>query len=284
MRIGLRHRVATAAKTSPRLTSLLTDVIPDYSVAVAIAERARQLIIETQNSSREQTTTYPATADAITPKWIEGEITRRRATSDTQLRIALLDELEVNALQESHELIEAHAVELVAALGKQLAALVERLTAAVAVLDDEGGVATAAEAITAGTAATAAWQQIADATTDYADIRRTQHILYSGCSTISYDELRSGDGNPNITDPEARLHHHKHLDRIAPDWRGVIDTNKAVHPAKMPWPDDNTERLVWCIRHDTGIWCPTPAEIRQHLDSQSAATALTAGPAQLVTR
>lgn len=62
----------------------------------------------------------------------------------------------------------------------------------------------------------------------------------------------------------ARLYLHRRLDVVAPGWRSG---------EPVPWPDDPAERLVWCIRRDSGASVPTPAELNGLLTSPPATDA-----------
>lgn len=251
-----RHKFAVFAETNPRAKDLLTTVLPQYPVLVAIAARARTLALETRDAT--PAFSWPATAEEFNDDWIEHEIARRRAITENESRLAVFADIEHNVRCELYDLVDDNANELITALAEQFGNLLDRLADAVAQLGDH--VHTAADAIHAGTAQ--AWKQVADMVDEYQDIRTIQVRLYRGCNTVSIDELRCGDQDPNVTDPEARVYFHRNIAAIAPNWRGYRNNSGVTEYATYPWPTDPVERLVWLVHHDSGMWCPTPNELR----------------------
>ena len=96
-----------------------------------------------------------------------------------------------------------------------------------------------------------------------------------------FDQNRCGDNQPLIQDAQARLYFHRNIAAVAPNWRGGIDSDRREQLGTVPWPDEPTEQLVWFIRHDSGIWCPTRKQIKDHLAAGNDGTrpTTTAGPA-----
>ncbi|GJO37402.1 hypothetical protein NJB1604_02120 [Mycobacterium marinum] len=260
-----RHKFAAFAETNHRAKDLLTTVLPQYPVLVAIAARARALALETRNAT--PAFSWPATAEDFNDDWIEHEIARRRAITENESRLSVFNDIEHNVRCEIHDLIDDNATALITALAQQFDNLLDRLADAVAELGEH--VHTAADAITAGT--TQAWKQIAEMVAEYQDIRTVQTRLYRGCTTVAIDELRCGDQNPAVTNPEARVYFHSNIATIAPNWQGGRTDNGAIIDATYPWPTGPIERLVWLVRSDSGMWCPTPAELRDHLTNAPAA-------------
>ncbi|WP_172826661.1 hypothetical protein [Mycobacterium sp. 1423905.2] len=249
------------------MRKLLSEVIPECPILVAISARARELAVATRGATP-AAAAWPTTVDEISDEWMEAEVARRRAVSDHESRLAVIADLERNARDEIYDLIETRATDLIAALAAQFDDLVDRLADAVAELGED--VNTAAAAIASGPLATAAWKAIADMADEYADIRAVQLRLYRGCTTIFFDELRCGDQDPAVTSTEARVYFHRHIAAIAPNWRGGRNDHGVILDATYPWPADPVERLVWFTRSDSGMWCPTPDELREHFTNSPA--------------
>lgn len=253
-----RHPIVIAAERNARARTLIADVVPEYVTLEAVAEQARALREELSATAQEPSV-YPSTPDAVTADWLKGEVARRQARDDAQVSISVLQELEFGARSDGINLIDMQVEEMISVLGEQLSELVDDLRTHVDALGDD--VDTAAQAIEAST--TEHWKAISDRAADYQDIRHVQRVLYRSCEG-RFDELAAGAGVAGA-DPEARLFYHRNLDEVAPNWRGFIDTNGVQQPSQVPWPADEVERLVWCVRRDSGIWCPTPPEINAAL-------------------
>lgn len=262
-----RHRVLTASTSNKRLHGLLNDVCPQALTCAAIADRARELANQTTPPPPNP---WPTSADDITDTWITNEVERRRLTAEAKHQQDALADLRFNATQDAIEAVEEHSVDLIKALAAQFDTLLDQLADEVAKLGDAR---TAGEAIAAGPEATAAWKKIATQLLgEYHDIRHAQSVLYRGCDTLNFDELRCGDGNPAITDPEARVYRLRNIATIAPNWRGSSGSDGTGQYAQYPWPTDPAEKLVWIVSVDSGLWLPTPAELREFLSHGPAET------------
>lgn len=262
-----RHKVAAFAETNPLMRALLTEVIPQYPVLVAVTMRARERAAQAHNTSP-HSADWPTSVEAVTPEWVDQECERWRSLADVEAKRQALAVIEANARADLFDAIDAHASDLIAALATKFEALLDRIADAVAQLRDD--VHTAADAINAGPPSTEAWKAIAEMAEEYHDIRTVQVRLYRGTGAL-IDALRCGDGDPNVTDPEARVYYHRALDIVAPCWRGARGANAVILPATYPWPAGRVERLVWFARSDSGMWCPTPQQLRQHFNNTPAA-------------
>ncbi|WP_431959896.1 hypothetical protein [Mycobacterium sp. smrl_JER01] len=170
----------------------------------------------------------------------------------------MLQEIAVTARQQAAELVERHATDLIRGLAQQLEKV--RVAAAKAVDQLGAGVNDPVSAINADVAEH--WKTLVGLRGEYDAIRSAQKTVYLYTGEGMFDQLRCGDNQHLINDPEARLYFHRNLTTVAPRWRGGIDTDRREHVGEVPWPDDAVERLVWFIRNDSGIWCPTRGEIK----------------------
>ncbi|MEU9805595.1 hypothetical protein [Mycobacterium sp. NPDC050853] len=256
------HPVAVRSRHNPYLNTMLAD-IPEYLVATATAERAAALAVEIAQRTEAQTPALPTAPEQITPEWIDGEVARRRYGTDSAAQITLLGEVEFGALQQAWQHIEQCSTALIEQLANQLHDLIDRATVAAGHLGDEVGCA--ADAIDHGTSKH--WKTLSDARRDYDILRDAQRTVYR-CDTVHFDRAACGDENQRITDPEARLYYHRNLSAAAPGWRGHTSTERIDQFGDTPWPTDPVEKLLWFIRNDTGIWCPTPRQITDLLASE----------------
>jgi hypothetical protein len=158
--------------------------------------------------------------------------------------------------------IVTFSTDLIEALAAELNDLMSRVSDAVDALAP--GVNSAADAIAAGSAEH--WKTVADARPEYDNIRQLQRTLYR-CGSIEFDDLKCGDGI-NGNDPEGRIYYHRNLSSVAPQWRGWRDSNGADHPPEVPWSNGPVEQLVWFVRTDSGIWCPTPRPVAHVLERE----------------
>jgi hypothetical protein len=164
------------------------------------------------------------------------------------------------ARTDANDLFDEKSDEIFAALAEQLAELV---AAASVTVDALGPVNTAADAIEGGM--TDAWKVIQNQLKVYREIRRAQSALYA-CLKWPFDRRAFGDsGSPNTqADSDARIYYHRRLPEVAPGWDDQRTTDafgRDTPPRSIPWPDDAAERFIWCIRNDSGIWCPSPSEL-----------------------
>jgi hypothetical protein len=257
--VARRHPMATLAARNDRARSLLAAFAPAYQALAATADRAVEMALELRSAATSAAASWPSSPGEVTDDWLNGEVNRRLRTSDTDIRIEVLRQLEFSAREDAIEEIENNVDGLINGLAGQLRTLVDEVSGAV---DDLGvGVGTAAQAIEAGKAE--AWKTISASIAPYTDVRNIQRTLYR-CDQAHFDGLRCGD-NPSVNDPEARLYFHRNIDTVAPNWKGSVDSNNISRPSEIPWPDDPTERMVWFIRNDSGIWCPSPQQIRARL-------------------
>lgn len=193
------------------------------------------------------------TPDAVAA-WLDAEVDRRLAQADREARAAVLRELAVTTAAEAETLLHQHTDDLIAGLAAQFDEVMRTAAEHVAAMD---GVATAADAIQAGCAEH--WKSVADLLPTYTSIRAAQRRLY-GAMHEQFDRISCGD-TQLVVDPEARLYFHSRLDEILPGWRGG---------EPLPWPDDPTERLVWCVTNNSGAWVPAPADINELLTTTSS--------------
>lgn len=248
-----KHVVQARAKHSQRIQGML-DGLPGLSTAVAAADRAVEMQRSVVEQRDETAVALPKTAEEITDAWLQSEIDRRRHGSDTDARLKLLREIEYDAREQVWSLIEGNAESMLEELDSSLQDLIAQLATAV---DALGDVSTAADAISADVSDH--WKTAATLRRDYDEIRDVQRTLYR-CDSAYFDGLPCGDGDQRIPDPEARLYFHRKIAEVAPGWRGRTE-NRVTYPGTVPWPADPVEKLVWFVRNDSGIWCPTPAQI-----------------------
>lgn len=253
-----------------RARAIIADVIPQALVLEETALHAEvnaQLLLEESTSSA--ATRWPTSPEELTSTWIHNEVARRVGVRDIDVQLQVLREVIFNARTGANELVDQHADELIGALADQLDALLTELTARV---DDLGpGVSTAAEAIEAGTVD--AWSSIHRTVVEYRDIRAAQNVFNRalwGATDWPFDRKAAGDSS-DVSDPEARLYYHRRIAEVAPLWRAdrrADSTGKAINESTVPWPQDPTERLIWCIRNDSGIWCPTADQMQALLSGE----------------
>ncbi|TDO15009.1 hypothetical protein EV580_3149 [Mycobacterium sp. BK086] len=255
--VAPRHPIISAATMPPSgalvgsavlLRNLIDTVIPEWDALEATADRAVKLALDLR-AEAESVLAWPSTPSDVTDEWLDNEVSRRLGKSDHEVRIQVLRELEFGARTEIIELVDERAENLITELASRLSTLLLHLTTYVEQLGAD--VNTAAEAIEAGT--TDAWRSINASAQAYNEIREVQLVLYR---RQEFDRRRCGDDNV-VKDAEARLFFHRRLELVAPDWRSSQPT--------YPWPNDPAERLVWLIRHDSGMWCPTTAQINRLL-------------------
>lgn len=247
-----RHPIVRKAVPGSLLRELIDEVIPDYAIISLKEDRARAMLRAERTSV--SPTIRPAAPEDINDTWLNDEVERRRALKELDNRREILQEVVFEARREGISLIEDNAEELVEALDERLQQLITTVQSAVEAMGPD--VHTAADAIQASAADQ--WKILAHSRTDYDAIRATQRALYQA-DRISFDGLQYGDG-VHGAEPEARKYYHRRLDQVAPRWRGW-QANGQDHLPEYPWPSDPVEQLVWFIRNDSGIWCPTPQQL-----------------------
>jgi hypothetical protein len=252
-----RHKFANFVDHNHRARKLLESVVPGYFTLAAIADRVGKRA-EALNATVVDSVALPTTLDEVeVDSWIDRDVLRRMGAEETNARLRALRELEFERREAALDLIDDHTDDLFLGLDDQLQDLVEKASAAV----DEMGpsVRTASDAIKAGRAEE--WKTVDEQVPALADIRACQRAL-NQCVSVEFDGARCGDAIAG-GDPDARLYHLKNLDEVAPRWRGYQDSGGTHHLPEYPWPtDDPTEKLVWFIRNDAGLWCPTPGQVR----------------------
>ncbi|MEH3131618.1 MAG: hypothetical protein PGN27_16850 [Mycolicibacterium neoaurum] len=203
-----------------------------------------------------RTLVWPTNPSDITAEWLAAEVDQRVGSRDLDSRLEVLTELESFARSEAQSLMVGAGEQMIRAVADELAQWLTTVTATVNALGAE--VHTASDAINADKVKP--WKTLASSVTQYQSIRSAQTGLYAMLSW-PFDSLAVGGGAPHspthnstaAAHDEARLYFHRNLDAVAPGWKSP--------DASMPWPNDPVERIIWCIRHDTGIWCPTPAQV-----------------------
>lgn len=259
-----RHRVEARAKRNPVLQGLLAD-FQEFRDASEMAQRAEELAKQTEQADAATESDWPSTSTALTEKWLTAQVERQRGGADAELRVRILRSVEFRAREDAWSHIESRS----AALIEQLAAQLGELVAAVGEVADQLGavVGTAQAAVEAGTADH--WKSLSELRRDYDTIRDAQEGLYK-CDVVNFDRGACGDGDHHVSDREARLYFHKNLATVAPDWRGHTTTDQVATNGQVQWPADPVEKLLWFVRNDSGIWCPTNDQIKHLLDQQRA--------------
>lgn len=261
--VAQKHHVFVAS--NPHVRTIIANVIPQALVLEETALHAEANADCLREEATSAATRWPTSPEELTSDWVHNEVARRVGVRDIDVQIQVLREVIFNARTGATEMIDQNADELIAALAAQLETLLTEVTARV---DDLGpAVSTAAEAIEAGTAD--AWSAIHRALPEYRDIREAQGVLYRGFwgANWPFDRRACGDSG-DVTDPEARLYLHRRIPDVAPQWRAdrrADSTGQAINESTVPWPKDPTERLIWCIRNDSGIWCPTADQMQSLL-------------------
>ncbi|WP_199253856.1 hypothetical protein [Mycolicibacterium mengxianglii] len=265
------------AATNARLAAMLAD-IDGFRTALAVADKAAELAQQIANNPATQSS-RPATPEDVTTDWLDAEVDRRRYGKKTEESLDVLRNLEIEARSDAADLIQQNAAKLVRGLADQLKTVCTDAAAAVDALGpDVNDPAAAIQANVAGH-----WKTLTELRAEYDSIRRAQLALYRDTAEGDFDQLRCGNNQPNIPDPEARLFFHRNLPKVAPKWRGHTDSNRLDRPGEAPWPSNPVEQLVWFIRNDSGIWCPTSDQIKDHLargnDGTRPAAPTSAAPA-----
>lgn len=252
-----KSRLHDLIQSNGRIRALVADLVPAYEAMRSVANRAEAMLDAVERAASDELGTFPTAVDQVTDTWLDGEVDRRLAVAQREARADVLRELRDTAAAKAETLLHQNVDELVAGLSAQFDGVMQAAAANVAAMNDGSlRVATAAEAIQAGCADQ--WKAVADLLPAYSSIRAAQRLLY-GAMNLPFDHIQCGD-TQLVTDPEARLYFHSRLDEIAPGWRGG---------ESVPWPDDPTERLVWCVNNNSGAWIPTPADINEMLTSAS---------------
>jgi hypothetical protein len=266
------ERAGDSASVIPNLPAfnLFNQVIPHYFSLVHTVQAAEEFARQDRERSV-AAMQWPSVDTPLTSEWLAGEVRRRVLSRDSEMRAQILQEVAFHARTEANELINQHADELIGALAEQLDHLLEVLAADIERLGSD--VDGPAQAIEAGT--TEAWSAIQGGLAEYRDIRHLQMALYNGFwgSDWPFDRRACGDSN-DVADPEARLYFHRRIREIAPQWRAdrrADSFGNAINESTVPWPTDPTERLIWCVRNDSGIWCPTPEQVIAALSGDTPA-------------
>lgn len=260
-----RHPIAELIKSNALARDTAAACIPDYAMRIATADEARAQIEKLQASAATQPKPRPTQPDQVT-HWLENEVSRRlRLKDDHDIRLRVLRELDFYERTEAHTLLDEYVDDLLAHLDAGLQKFMDGpISKAVGLLP--AAVTTAADAIDAGLAEV--WKTIKSGLPVYRDIRHVQKSLYAGAGW-PFDRNAAGD-TAQVDDPEARLYFHSNLDTVAPHWRGQVHLDSfgnTQNRSIVPWPADPTERLIWCIRNDSGIWCPTTDQMKSLLNS-----------------
>ncbi|QFS91524.1 hypothetical protein FIV07_12215 [Mycobacterium sp. THAF192] len=259
-----RNPIAELIKSNALARDIAAACIPDYMMRIATADEARARIEKLQTSTATNPKPRPTEPDEVAD-WLEKEVQRRqRLKEDYDVRLQVLRELDFYERTEAHTLLDEHIDDLLAHLDAGLQRFIKPISTAVGLLPP--AVTTAADAIDAGLAEV--WKTIKSGLPVYRDIRHVQKSLYAGAGW-PFDRNAAGDTG-QVDDPEARLYFHSNLDVVAPHWRGQVHLDgfgNTQNRSIVPWPADPTERLIWCIRNDSGIWCPTTDQVKALLNS-----------------
>lgn len=254
--VSFRLRRGTVAADTV-LGRLVDATVPTYRSLIATADQAQKMAADlTNQANAPRTLVWPNNPSDVTAEWLDTEVDQRLGSRDLASRLEVLTELESFARSEAQSLMVGAGEHMVRLVANELA---EWLTAATATVDALGtAVHTASDAITADKVEP--WKTLAASLAQYEGIRSAQTGIYAMLAW-PFDRLAVGGGEPSsanqdanaAADSEARSYFHANLDQVAPGWKSPDHT--------MPWPKDPVERIIWCIRHDTGIWCPTPAQV-----------------------
>lgn len=250
-----RHHVQIRAKRNPVLQGLLAE-IPEFQDASQTAELAAELAKQAVQAAAGPGDDWPATPADLTEAWLTRQVKQHRGDADAELRIRILRSVEFRAREAAWSHIEHRSEALIASLCVQLRELVEAATEVAGQLSDE--VSTAQAAIQVGAADH--WKSLTELRSAYDTIREAQRALYR-CDTVNFDKMAAGDDSHTVDDLDARLYFHRNLVGVAPDWRGHRTNDAAWTIGTYPWPVDPVEKLLWFIRNDSGIWCPTGAQV-----------------------
>jgi hypothetical protein len=243
------HPLARVVRSHRRVRDLVDKIVPEYRTRMAVADRAKAMISDLKQQTGAEAA-VPASIDEVTDDWLRTEVSRRLASTQRDAEIQVLRELRFNAAEAAHGLLDKKVDALFGGLVQQLDQLMATAAAAVAAMDEVApdAVCTASDAIQAGVADR--WKEVTDLLPDLEDIRAVQRLIYQSMPE-SFDRVRCGD-TANVSDPDARLYNHQHLDTVAPGWRSG---------EPLPWPTDAAERLMWCLKNNSGIWVPSPDQI-----------------------
>lgn len=237
--------LVTAVATNTRLAVLVAEHVPQYAALTSIAARAEGMITELEAEQQRQQPQPAPSKPKDLDAWLAAEVDRRLAQGTRSVRVDVLRSLLTATRADIDTLLNEHVDDVTRGLAGQLAETMHAVETHVAAMPD---VQTAADAIEHG--AHAHWKAVTDLAVTVDDIRVAQRQVNSA-RAAEFDNIACGD-TPLVDDPEVRLYFHSRLDDVAPGWRSGVP---------VPWPTDPTERLVWCILHDSGAWVPTPAEL-----------------------
>jgi hypothetical protein len=247
-----KGRLRGVVGSNQRLGDLVAARVPRYAALLAIGARAAAMLADVERDDSDATPPLPTTPDKVTDKWLNAEVDRRLATAQREARANVLREVVSTSASEADSLLYKYVDDLFNGLAEQLDEVLRAAAVEVFALDESGiDVTTSDEAIQAGCADQ--WKTIIDLMPVYADIRAAQRQLVHALGD-GFDRIKCGDTGV-VIDDEARLYFHRNLDDIAPGWRGG---------EQLPWSSNPVERLVWCLRHDSGAWVPTTSQIKEH--------------------
>lgn len=258
-----KHKLAN--HPSPYVRSVLEGSrAADLQECAARADEMLAAWTESTGGFGTESTKWPS-PEEMTAEWVDSEVDRRRTIREQAERTQILVELRFAAYEAVYQAIERIGVRFIEHLAKDLEDLVGRARSAVDLLGPH--VSTSIEAIDADKADV--WKSLSGMAKQYRAIRDVQDDLYSCDFAEDADLHACGYGqNRRAQDDDAFLYAHRNIARVAAKWLGYTmnDQGRTVQmPGEVPWPKDHTEKLVWFIRNDSGIWCPTPDQIDECL-------------------
>jgi len=142
---------------------------------------------------------------------------------------------------------------ILAALDESLGELLDRGSA---VCDRLKGARTPAEAIAEGAAAAKAWGELAGLVSDYRQIRAAQTSVM-----VEFVSVAQAAKSPQNTDPRASDLLLFNMNQVCPGWRAPSYDYMGALVWSPPWPQDETEYLVWLCTSDARAWVPTLGQL-----------------------
>lgn len=236
-------------RSVPALTEALKEQ-PGYRGADAVWHRTNEILTDLLRKRDElpPELDYDEILDSGTlPKdWLQSIASAQSDRDELARQIEAIDRLRGSA-EHRLETIAAEPEAILSTLGGWMTDVVSRVHAAV---DGLAGASTPGEAIHRGV--TDEWRELAAARDRYLQLRTAQQRLMTASAADTWRRARTTTND----DGRVSYGHIRNLDEVFPEYS---------FRASTPWPDDETEFLIWCVRNGAELWLPGAWELSEHV-------------------
>jgi hypothetical protein len=239
-----------------RLAAITESLLPaEYFAADRIADAAQHQLAGMTPPPPPAPELDPFVCGEISDTWIDQTIERETRQTLLDKKHHVLGGLARDARTRATSIRDAQKPRILRAYNGELQALMAEVEQ---VSDQLGAADTAAAAITNDVGH--AWKRLTELADDYAQLRRAQRAL---TPTQTVFDSAAAWGEPHASDLYL-----KNLDALWPHWRTGQGEDHVIHvngdqDRCEPWPQDQTEIMLWLVRSDAQPWIPTEQQLEQ---------------------